>query len=189
MVIRGIILKVNLFWDLCMQTIENIPKNPGHVDNVPKRSENPDCNVQKVCPKFRHAPSELNDDLQLNNNWAYQWKMSFNPEPNKQAVEVLFSKRNKSPVHPPIFFNGIEVTRVDEHKHLGLNVDPKLTFEKHIISKSKVARKNIGILKHLYPYIPLTTLDQLYKIYIRSRLDYCDIIFHVPPLSNFLMLQ
>ena len=36
MLIREIILKVNLFWDLCMQTIENIPKNPEHVDNVPK---------------------------------------------------------------------------------------------------------------------------------------------------------
>ena len=45
MVIREIILKVNLFWDLCMQTIGNIPKNPEHVDNFPKRPENPDCNV------------------------------------------------------------------------------------------------------------------------------------------------
>ena len=36
MVIREIILKVNLFWDLCMQTIENIPKNPEHVDMVTK---------------------------------------------------------------------------------------------------------------------------------------------------------
>ena len=51
-----IILKVNLFWDLCMQTIANIPKIPEHVDNVPKLSENPDCNVQNVYPKFRHVP-------------------------------------------------------------------------------------------------------------------------------------
>ena len=56
MVIREIILKVNLFWDLCMQTIENIPKNPEHVDNVPKRPGNSDCNVQNVYPKFRHVP-------------------------------------------------------------------------------------------------------------------------------------
>ena len=71
-----------------------------------------------------HNPStsalELNDDLQAINNWAYQWKMSFNSEPNKQAVEVMFSTKNKSPIHHPIFFNGIEVTRVDEYKHLGL---------------------------------------------------------------------
>ena len=57
-------------------------------------------------------------------------------------------------------------------------------FKKHIISKCKVARRNIGILKHFYPYLPLTTLDQLHKIYIRSQLDYCDIFFHLPPLRN-----
>ena len=72
------------------------------------------------------SASELNDDLQLVNNWAYQWKLSFNPEPKKQAVEVLFSKNNKYSVHHPIFFNGIEVTRVDEHKHLVLTLDPQI---------------------------------------------------------------
>ena len=56
MVIRETILKVNLFWDLCMQTIENIPKNPEHVDNVPKRPENPDCNVQKSIPQISARP-------------------------------------------------------------------------------------------------------------------------------------
>ena len=35
--------------------------------------------------------NELNNDLLKLNNWAYQWKMSFNPDPNKQAQEVNFS--------------------------------------------------------------------------------------------------
>ena len=39
MVIREIILKVNLFWDLCMQTIENIPKNTEHVEKGPKTTQ------------------------------------------------------------------------------------------------------------------------------------------------------
>ena len=60
MLIREIILKVNLFWDLCMQTIENIPKNPEHVDNVPKRPENPDSNVQKVYPPPPSPPPREN---------------------------------------------------------------------------------------------------------------------------------
>ena len=124
---------------------------------------------------------ELNHDLQLSNNWAYQWEMSFNPEPNKQAVEVLFSTKNKSTIHPPIFFNRTEVTRVDERKHFEFILDPKLTFIKHIISKPKTARRNIGILKKISLYLPLKSLNQLYRIFIRSHLNYCDIICHVPP--------
>ena len=116
------------------------------------------------------SASELNHDLQLIINWAYQWKQYFNSEINKQAVEVLFSK--KTPIHPPIFFDGIEVTRVDGHKHFGLILDPTLDM----VSKSKVARKNIAFLKQFSLYLPLKTLDQLCKIYIRSHVNYFEII-------------
>ena len=34
---------------------------------------------------------DLNHDLGVIEAWAKQWKMSFNPDVNKQAVEVLFS--------------------------------------------------------------------------------------------------
>ena len=34
----------------------------------------------------------LNNDLQLISQWAYKWKMLFNPDPKKPAQEVLFSR-------------------------------------------------------------------------------------------------
>ena len=37
--------------------------------------------------------SDLNHDLETINQWAHQWKMSFNPDPYKQATEVLFSRK------------------------------------------------------------------------------------------------
>ena len=36
------------------------------------------------------SAAELNHDLKAINDWAYQWKMHFNPEPTKKAIEVLF---------------------------------------------------------------------------------------------------
>ena len=41
--------------------------------------------------------SELNYDLKLIEQWAYLWKMSFNPDPNKQAIEVRFFHKINSP--------------------------------------------------------------------------------------------
>ena len=38
----------------------------------------------------------LNADLTLISEWAYQWEMSFNPDPLKQAVEVVFSTKSIS---------------------------------------------------------------------------------------------
>ena len=37
------------------------------------------------------SASNLNDDLEKISYWAYQWKMQFNRDPNKQANEVIFS--------------------------------------------------------------------------------------------------
>ena len=40
------------------------------------------------------------------------------------------------------------------------------------------AREGLGIIKHLAPYLPVSTLDQIYKMYVRPHLDFCDVIFH-----------
>ena len=130
------------------------------------------------------SASELNQDLEIIHQWAYQWKMEFNPDPTKQATELLFSYKKKPPNHPPLFFNGNIVTKVDEHKHLGLILDKKLTFKSHIIEKISKAKKLVGIIKNLSKFLPVKTLLLIYKSLLRPHLDYCDIIFHVPPLTN-----
>ena len=37
------------------------------------------------------SANDLNHDLDIIRKWAYQWKLEFNPDPSKQATEVLFS--------------------------------------------------------------------------------------------------
>ena len=41
-----------------------------------------------------YSTVELYNDLKIISNWAFQSKMLFNPDPNKQAVEIFFSKSN-----------------------------------------------------------------------------------------------
>ena len=50
------------------------------------------------------SASDLNNDLNLINKWAYQWKMAFNPDPTKQAVEVLFSQKKERSISPSSVF-------------------------------------------------------------------------------------
>ena len=44
--------------------------------------------------------NDLNQDLVTINQWAHQWKLEFNPDPIKQATELIFSHKNKPQVHP-----------------------------------------------------------------------------------------
>ena len=127
---------------------------------------------------------DLNHDLDMIYQWAHQRKMEFNPDPIKQATEVLFSCKKKSVNHPQLNFNGIAVVKVNEQKHLGLTLEPGLSFEKHLSEKIIKAKKNIGILKHLSKFLPLRTLDQMYKALVRSHLDYCDVVYHIPSIIH-----
>ena len=72
--------------------------------------------------------NELNDDLVKINNWAHQWKMIFNPDLNKQAREVIFSRKTKKINDPPITISNNTVSQTTSLKHLGVILDSNLTF-------------------------------------------------------------
>ena len=65
----------------------------------------------------------LNHDLTRISEQACKWKMSFNPDPSKQAQEVLFSNKVTKTNHPNIIFNGNKVQKSANQKHLGLILD------------------------------------------------------------------
>ena len=126
------------------------------------------------------AADDMNHDLELIRHWAHDWRMSFNPDPQKQAVELILSKKRIEVDHPEIRFNNIPVMRVDDHKHLGIILDSKLSFSTHIKSAISKTRKGIGLLRYLSRYLPMHTLNELYKLYVRPHLDYGDVIYHIP---------
>ena len=77
-----------------------------------------------------------------------------------------------------MFFNGSEVVVKTEHKHLGMILDSKLSFQSHVREAIIKARKGIGIIRFLSKYVSRDVLDQIYKLYVRPHLDYGDIICH-----------
>ena len=103
------------------------------------------------------SANELNRDLNIN-QWAYQWKMEFNPDPSKQDTEVLFSCKQKKSKPSTSFFNGTVVPKVNEQKHLGLILDSKLSFERPLNEKIIKAKKGIGIIKFLSKFLPRKTV-------------------------------
>ena len=74
----------------------------------------------------------LNNDLPLISNWTFNWKMVFNPEPNKPAQEVLFSIKKKLPIHLTISLNNIQVDTDSYRKQIPILLDKKLNFKQHI---------------------------------------------------------
>ena len=59
------------------------------------------------------STKKLNFDLEKISKWAFQWKMQFNPDPNKQASEVIFFSKIKNPFLCPPLLSRITMLRND----------------------------------------------------------------------------
>ena len=81
------------------------------------------------------STSFLDDDLLNVSRWAYQWKMTFNPDASKLPQEIVFSRKVN------VYFNIVSVIRDNTQKHLGFFLDSKLSFFDHLNEKIKKATK------------------------------------------------
>ena len=114
--------------------------------------------------------------------------MPFNPDPSKQAKEVLFPNKVTKANHPNIIFNGNTVQKSANQKHLGLFSDEKLTSNDHITSKLTTVNKLTSTLRKLNHYMPRDSPVTIYRSFIRHPsppppsppLDYADVIFDKP---------
>ena len=121
---------------------------------------------------------ELNNDLVKINRWAFQWKMGFNPDPKKQAQEVIFSQKSKATSHPPLVFNNNNnLMQAASHKHLGIILDTRLSFEKHLKRVPCKINKTIGLIRKLQNLLSRSALITLYKAFVCLHLDYGNILY------------
>ena len=90
--------------------------------------------------------TQLNSDLEIISQWAYQSKMQFNSDKNKQAIQMIFSQKRDRSAHPLLYFNGSEVVLKHEEKHLGMVLDSELNVHSHAKEKVVSALKAIGVI-------------------------------------------
>ena len=121
--------------------------------------------------------NDLNKDLRKINDWAYQWKMNFNPDPLKQAQEVLFSRKIKSQNHPWLHFNNNPVNQTPLQKHPGIYLYPKLDFLEHLKNIQAKVYKLTALLRKLQTILSRPTLLTIYKAFIRPHIDHGDTIY------------
>lgn len=91
-------------------------------------------------------PKTASELLQKNLNqiqhWLKKWRIKIN---ESKSTHVTFTNRNET--CPPVRLNKQEIPQADEVKYLGMHLDRRLTWKKHIFTK----RKQLGYkLSKLY---------------------------------------
>ena len=101
--------------------------------------------------------------------------MKFNPDPTKQAQEIIFNKKKTVSINTVIYVNNTLLNSTATYKHLGMILDSKLSYENHLQSACSRVNKTIGTLRKLQPTLPRKSLVTIYKSLMMPRLDHGDV--------------
>ena len=101
-----------------------------------------DTSLFSVVHDIAASSCDLNCDLNRGREWAFQWKISFNPKPSKQAQEVIFTRKLQKKDYPTLYFNDSFVKETSAEKHLGMLLNFRLDFQEHWKSLPKKVNKS-----------------------------------------------
>ena len=77
------------------------------------------------------------------------------------------------------------MTQSTTKKHLGMILDVKLDFQRHLKNIYSKINKTIGLLRKLHNTLPRLPLLTIYKSFIRPHLDYSDVIYYQAYTASF----
>ena len=133
-----------------------------------------DTSMFSVVRDLINTSQKLDNDLDKVSLWTNKWKLSFYPDPSKEAQEVIFSRKTNKVYHPSLWFNNSTIQQISQ-KHLGIHLDEELTFKHHINEMINKANKGIGIIRKLNNILPRSALSTIYRL--KFHLDYGDVIY------------
>ena len=116
----------------------------------------------------------INDDLLKLSIYGTKWLITFNA---LKTEYIIVSKRKTRAIHPDLLLNDTKLTKVNNHKHLGLTIGYNMPWSSHINEILAKAEKRLSMMRRSKNILPRSCLDKLYKSMILPLLDYCDVIY------------
>ena len=127
----------------------------------------------------------LNSDLQKISKWADNWLIRFSAPKTKT---MTISKKKNLQKGPPLIMDGTPLQEVNAYKHLGVTLSSNLSWNAHIEDLAVRAGQCVDVLNALKYKLDRCTLEKLYFAFVRSKLEYANIIWDNCPkqLSDIL---
>jgi len=110
-------------------------------------------------------------------DWARDNGFRFSPA---KTNAMSFLKRGENLLQADLKMNGVPIRNENNVKFLGLNWDPKLSWEHHVSQLKTSCQKSLNLLRSVSAHgwgADQETLLRLYRSLIRSKLDYGCIVY------------
>ncbi len=104
----------------------------------------------------------INNDLENIRKWMIKNKLQIHPSKSKHMfIASAYNLKNKLS-DSPILINNKPIPKIDHYSCLGVNMDERMSWEKHIESICSKVSAGIGAMRRLKPFVALSTLKMLY---------------------------
>lgn len=133
------------------------------------------------------ASENIQEHLYEVENWLNKWKLKVN---ENKSVHVTFSLRKGQ--CPPITLNDITIPQVNEVKYLGVHLDKRLTWKKHIETKKIQMKLKFANMYWLIGRNSLLDLEHkllLYNSIIKPIWSYGSQLWKAASSSNIDIIQ
>ena len=96
---------------------------------------------------------------------------------------------NFDPHNLQIVIDQEPVSKIKHFRYLGIEVDQFLSWEEHISALIKKTPRGIGMLRHRKRYLPLTTVQSMYRSIIEVHFRFCCSVWGVCSATALNKLQ
>ena len=130
------------------------------------------------CLLFRKIDSlsdaeRLENDLQSIVEWSKTWQMSFNVT-NCHTLKVF---KKKNPIQFQYTMNNVQVSEVDHHPYLGVELEQNMSWSQHITDTANKASSVLGFLRRNLSACSTQVKSTAYKTLVRPKLEYTSSIW------------
>ena len=125
-----------------------------------------DNNLDKVCTK-------LEMDVKVTLKWLHDNSMSA----NASKFQLMFLGKKQGQHRLCLDINGQIIKPTTSVKLLGIAIDDKLNFDKHITELCKKATAKTNALRRIVYYIDDNKAKLLFNTYFNSTFNYCPLIW------------
>lgn len=133
-----------------------------------------------------NAIGKINNDLEHVSMWLKTNKLKLNTSKTKA---MLISNKPVVEVVPSVMIDGIHLDYVAEIKYLGIIIDNKLHFKKHIDFVVRKTAKKIGFFGRISNKLNIWSKILVYKCIIAPYFEYCATVLFLATDSDLQKMQ
>ena len=131
--------------------------------------------------------------LQLNleegANQALQWFDENGLATNTSKFHALSMTCKEGEQELKICLSGVEIPTEDSVKTLGIYLDKRLKFDKHVSIVCQKASRQINAMSRISKYLDVKTKTMMYNAFVMSNFTYCINVWHFGQQSNAYKLE